>query len=124
MMLPGKNSAGFDVPLRSGHPDWRGDLGKIPLPHQRRRHGIERRRLRRRAQPFVRGHEERLVVAVVDARNHHRSLHLEAELIPLARVLGQRSVLEVAALVEVVALEILEQRSMGMFVPLLVTTLM
>ena len=70
------------------------DLREIALAHQRGRDRAERRAERFRAHAFVGAHEECLVVAVIETRDHHRPIGLEPELIAAQRILRIRRVLD------------------------------
>ena len=82
--------------------------GEISLAHQRGRNRPERRAERLRAHAFVGAHEECLVVAVIETRDDHRPLDLEAELIAAQRILRIRRVLVPSTRVERIVLEEVE----------------
>ncbi len=97
--------------LGDGVDDLRADLAEVAAPHPLGRHRRNRAGRPLGAQPFVGAHEERLVAAVVQPGNHHGAVEREAELVaPLGR-LGQIRIVEVAAALERVVLEVLEERA-------------
>ena len=106
-MLPAKRLPGERVP------DRRGDCREVSPPHRLRRHRTKRARRRFAAHAFVGAHEERLVAPVIESRDDHRAIHLRAELVAFARILGQQRVLVVSARVERRVLVELEDRAMG-----------
>ncbi len=87
------------------------DLREIALAHQRRRHAVEGAGERIPSQALVGAHEERLVVTVVEFRNHHRPVRLDGELVPPPGILRQRRVVEVPPFVERIILERVGQRA-------------
>ena len=89
-------------------PDRGADLGEISLAHQRGRDRAERRAERLGAHAFVGAHEKGLVVAIIEARDDHRSLDLEAILIAAQRILRIRRVLVPSARIERIVLEEIE----------------
>src|SRR5439155_62402 len=109
-LRPG-NDVAWKRLARDGVPDGGADFGKVPLAHQRRRNRDEAGGQPVRANPFVRAHEEGLVVAVVELGDHHGTVHLRPELVAAPRILRVGRVLEIAAGVEGIVLEVLGDRS-------------
>ena len=94
-----------------GIPDGAAELGEVASPHLFGEHRMNVGACDSFANAFVRHHEERLVVPVVDLRQHHGTVGREPELVVATRIRRLGAVLEVPPRVEGIVLEELEDRS-------------